>query len=424
MRSFSRMGVGAVGLLGSIVALGGCSEQHVAQMMPGPGPTPTGELTYYKDVLPIARRSCQGCHAPDGIAPFSLLTTSYDEAKLHADKIAQNVQDRIMPPWMPDPSCGSFVDDRRLPDADIQTLVDWVAGGALEGDPATAPPGGDAVAQHLDTVSATLAPEGVYTPVGDPNDPNKLDDYHCIIIDPKLDADQDVIATEVIPGVVREVHHVILYTVPAADAQAKDASTPEPGWTCFGGPGTGGSFSSLGSLGGWVPGMPPTHYPDTTGIHLKKGDVIVMQVHYNLLNGPPLPDQTVVKLQYASAPVAKRAVFFPAYNLGFSIPPHAENYVSTNTQNVPVTVQAWGVTPHMHTKGNQISLKTADKCLVDVPKWDFHWQQTYFYQQPVTLTQGEAATISCNWTNPTDSAVTFGEATTDEMCLAFLYVTF
>jgi hypothetical protein len=421
MSKLGWMSVSALCLIGFST---GCSEQHMAQMGQGPDPVAGGELTYYKDVLPIARRSCQGCHTPDGIAPFSLLSTSYAEAKDHAQKIAQNVQDRIMPPWMPDPSCGSFVDDRRLPDADIKTLVDWVAGGAIEGDPATTPPGGDAVAQHLDTVSATLEPAGVYTPIGDPNDPSKLDDYHCMIIDPKLAADQDVIATEVIPGVVREVHHVIMYTAPAADAKAKDDSTPEPGWTCFGGPGIGGNFSNLGMLGGWVPGMPPTKYPATTGIHLKQGDVIVMQVHYNLLNGPPLPDHTAIKLQYSPAPVDKRAVFFPAYDFGFSIPPHAEGYVSTASQNVPINVQAWGIIPHMHTLGRQISVKTPSTCLVDVSKWDFHWQQGYFYTQPISLAQGETATISCNWSNPTDNTVTFGEGTTDEMCLAFLYVTF
>ena len=400
----------------------GCSSQPMAQMTPFQDPGSDAPITWYMDVLPIARASCQGCHADGGIAPFSM--TRYDDAKAKADLIAQHVEDRTMPPWMPDPSCGDFLDDRRLPDDQVKTLLDWVSTGAQEGDPADAPPGGDAVAQHLEDASATLMPDGVYTPVGDPNDPTKLDDYHCTIIDPKLDVDQDVIATEVVPGVVREVHHVILFTVPAADAQAKDATTPEAGWTCFGGPETGGNFQSLGSLGGWVPGMPPTHFPATTGIHLKKGDVIVMQVHYNLLNGPPLPDRTIIKLAYSPTPVEKQALFFPAYNLGFSIPPHAESYDSSATQNVPIDVQAWGVLPHMHTLGKHISLKTADKCLVDVPKWDFHWQQQYFYKQPISLSAGEAATISCNWSNPTDNTVTFGESTSDEMCLAFLYVTF
>jgi hypothetical protein len=404
-------------------ALGGCASQPMASMVPfDDGPTTDGQVTWNRDVLPIARKACQGCHIKDGIAPFSM--ASYTEAKDKADLIAQHVQDKTMPPWMPDPSCGSFVDDRRLPDAEIKTLVDWVAGGALEGDPATAPPGGDAVPQHLDKVSATLEPDAVYTPIGDPNDPNKLDDYHCTIIDPKLDADQDVVAVEVEPGVVREVHHVILFTVPAADAHNKDASTPEAGWTCFGGPETGGSFASMGSLGGWVPGMPPTYFPATTGIHLKKGDVIVMQVHYNLLNGPPLPDMTTIRLKYADTPVEKRALFYPAYNVGFAVPPHAEGYKSEVSQNVPLDVQAWGITPHMHTQGKHISLKSSSSCLVDVPDWNFHWQQTYFYQSPITLKAGEPVSLSCTWNNTTGNTLTFGEATTDEMCLAFMYVTF
>ena len=30
-----------------------------------------GSLTYYKDVLPIAQKNCQGCHRPGQIGPFS-----------------------------------------------------------------------------------------------------------------------------------------------------------------------------------------------------------------------------------------------------------------------------------------------------------------------------------------------------------------
>ncbi len=349
--------------------------------------------------------------------------TSYTESKDHVELIGKKVAAREMPPWMPAPECGSFVDDRRLSDAEMKTLVDWVATGAVEGNPADAPPGGDAVAQHLESADVTLMPPTVYTPVGDPNDPKKLDDYHCQIVDPALAADRDVIGFEVIPGVPREVHHVILYTASAAAAQQADAATPEQGWTCFGGPGTSGS--SLGALGGWVPGMPPTHYPATTGIRLKQGDVIVMQVHYNLLNGPPLPDRTTVKLDYSDAPVEKLAQIYPAADLGFVIPPHSEGYSTTVSQAIPLTAQVWGITPHMHTLGQRITVKTDSQCLIDIPKWDFHWQQSYFYDAPQGLTvhKGEKATLTCTWSNPRDTAVRWGESTSDEMCLAFFYTT-
>jgi hypothetical protein len=33
-----------------------------------------GPVTFYKDVLPILQKNCQGCHRPGNIAPMSFLT--------------------------------------------------------------------------------------------------------------------------------------------------------------------------------------------------------------------------------------------------------------------------------------------------------------------------------------------------------------
>jgi len=397
-------------------SLGGCADQKMAAIAPYTD-TSNGQLTWYRDVLPIARQHCQGCHSPDGIGPFSMM--SYADIEPEIDKIGMNVAARIMPPWMPDPSCGSFVDDRRLSDDDMNTITQWVAEGGLAGDPSQAPTGGDAMAQHLATVSATLMPDTVYTPNGDPNDPNKLDDYHCFILDPKLTSDQTLIGYEIEPDVTREVHHVILYPAKPDKAAAADAATPEAGWTCFGGSGAGGNTV----LGGWAPGMPPVNFPTDTGVQMNAGDVIVMQVHYNLLNGPPLPDRTIARLQYADGPVSKLAQIVPAVDATFNIPAHTNGYTDSISQAIPVDIQVWGVLPHMHTLGKHISVKTDSACLVDIPNWDFHWQQLYFYNQPVTVKAGESATLSCTWNNPRDTSVQWGEGTTDEMCVSFSYIT-
>jgi hypothetical protein len=77
-----------------------------------------------------------------------------------------------------------------------------------------------------------------------------------------------------------------------------------------------------------------------------------------------------------------------------------------------------------------------EKVLLDVPQWDFHWQGAYELQQPVPVKSGDSVTVTCTWDNtaahqpelrgvraaPHD--VYWGEKTTDEMCLGFLYVTF
>ncbi len=42
----------------------------------------------------------------------------------------------------------------------------------------------------------------------------------------------------------------------------------------------------------------------------------------------------------------------------------------------------------MHTKGRRVTVKAGDSCLVDIPSWDFHWQQAYLFSTPVPITVG------------------------------------
>ena len=148
-----------------------------------------------------------------------------------------------------------------------------------------------------------------------------------------------------------------------------------------------------------------------------------MQVHYNLAAGPSAPDTTRVKMQLARGPVAKPAAILPLANLGFSIPAGAIGYTSTIQVAAPASGVLWGVIPHMHTKGRRVTVKAGNTCLVDIPAWDFHWQQSYFFTTPLPLTVGTQLSLSCTWDNPTASAVTWGEKTTDEMCLNYVYAT-
>src|SRR5690349_835784 len=102
--------------------------------------SPVGrQLTFTKDVAPIVQKSCQGCHRPGSIGPFSLLT--WEDARPWARSIKDRVSRRQMPPWHVDKAVGirKFKDDPSLTDAEIQTIVDWVDAGAPKGNPADLP---------------------------------------------------------------------------------------------------------------------------------------------------------------------------------------------------------------------------------------------------------------------------------------------
>jgi len=390
----------------SLTALAACTN---ASTTPDAG----APVAYYPDIQALTQQHCQSCHLPGGVAPFPLLT--YDDAKAEHAALAAAVQARRMPPWMPSDSCLALKGVRSLTDAEITTFVDWSAQGAPEGDPSKAvaftPPDG-----ALAWVDLTLQPPAAYTP-----NSARTDDYHCFLLDPGLSADQYLIGLDIVPEQRQLVHHVLLFAATQADAQAADNAEPGPGWTCFGGPGLSNAQPRL--LGGWVPGSSATTFPATTGIQMKAGEVVVMQVHYNLANGSVAPDRTLARLQLARGPVAKPAALLPLYDLFFSIPPNATGYSASASGASPVSGLLWGVAPHMHVKGRKISVQAGSSCLVDVPAWDFRWQQIYFFQSPLPISAGTLVTLSCVWDNPTASAVTWGEGTADEMCLSYLYAT-
>ncbi len=376
------------------------------------GTSDAGVVTWYKDVLPIAQERCQGCHVAGGIGSFPMMTYS-DVVPLWHGSMASQTATKRMPPWMPTQSaaCPAIENSRSLTPAEIDTFANWHLQGAPEGNPADAPPPRDG-GTGLPWVDAAVDQGFDYTPQA-----GLTDDYHCFVIDPGLTANQYVIGFDIKPGVRAEVHHIILYTTTAAEAAAQN--TTGTGWTCFGGTGTSGTPQMLG---GWAPGTPVTQFPATTGIAFNTGRVIVMQVHYNNAHGYS-PDRTTVKLQYAKTPVAKVATMVPFPDNNFSIPPNAVGYTHSQSYPSPLAGKIWGVFPHMHTLGKKIGVTLNTACMVDIQSWDFHWQQMYFFKTPVAIALGNTIKLSCTWDNPSTNTITWGEKTTDEMCLNYFYVT-
>src|SRR5262252_9045006 len=98
------------------------------------------QVTFTKDVALILYRSCIRCHRPDEIASMSLLT--YNDARSWARAIKERVVKREMPLWFLDKTVGiqKYQNDPSLTDEEIATIVKWVDGGALQGNPAEMPP--------------------------------------------------------------------------------------------------------------------------------------------------------------------------------------------------------------------------------------------------------------------------------------------
>lgn len=389
--------------------------------------------TWSDSVAAVVGQRCVSCHHQGGAAPFALET--YEAAAPMAGAIADAVAAGRMPPWLPNPDCRHFEAERLMPAAEREVLAAWAAAGA---------PAGDATTLALDPAevvdpgppSVIASPLEAYAP-----DPARPDDYRCFPLDAAFPAETYVVGTHVLPDVVPIVHHVLVYVVPEerlADMQALDDRDPGPGYTCYGGTDLG----NVGPMAAWVPGYQPQRFPEGVAAVIPAGSRLIMQVHYNTLSAESEPDLTGIHLWTSESPPTLALRSRPLANLGIEIP--AGEAESTHTMEInqngrePWTIV--GVGPHMHLLGRSIRVDAitaqGETCLVDIPRWNFNWQQNYRFlpEEPVVLQPAEKLRLTCVFDNSPENQpvingeqlpprdVTWGEGTQDEMCLAFINV--
>src|SRR5262245_31210447 len=325
--------------------------------------------TFSGEVVRILQSRCQTCHRPGEHAPFSLLT--YRDALDKKDDIRDAVKGRVMPPWKPVPGFGDFVEPRRLPDAELATLVRWIEAGAPEGDPAQLPP--PIVfpkGWRLGAPDHVLELPEPYTVAA-----RASDVYRCFVIPTSFPEDRWVTKAEWAPGDRKIVHHILSYIDTTSAAEALDRADPGPGYSCFGGPG----FQPSGGLSGWAPGIQPRVMPDGVGMLLPKGARVVVQMHYNNDAPESRTDRTRLGLHFAKAPIEKRQRGLAVLNRTFTIPPGERHHEVRASLTVPRDLHANAITPHMHLLGREMKVTATYpdgtvKPLIHVDDWDFNWQ--------------------------------------------------
>jgi len=131
---------------------------------------------------------------------------------------------------------------------------------------------------------------------------------------------------------------------------------------------------------------------------------------------------------------------------------------STLPPAVLVGLRLWSIGTHMHYVGTGMRIEIdrsrrtgllakgepMRECLIETPRWDFHWQRGYAYDAPMdglpTASAGDVLHLRCKYDNSMDNPhvrealneqrltapreVKLGENTLDEMCLGVFGVAF
>lgn len=374
---------------------------------------PTLSPTYSRDVAPILFKNCTACHRPGEIGPMSLLT--YRDARPWAKSIATRVAAGTMTPWHADPATGEFLNDRRLTDAEKETIARWVVAGAPEGDPQDLPAAPRyAEGWMIGQPDAVLSMREDY-----PIPSSGTVAYQYFEVPTDFAADKWVQAFEVRPGNRAVVHHVIVYTRPpesdAPPQRSQSGRRPTPTFTFAEGmeiPAgqTGGpelppdqrkpigpndrpAPKRLGpSIGAYVPGTSSRVYRPGTAVRLVAGSTIVFQMHYTT-TGQPTTDRTSIGLVFAKEPPKTELRGTALINGAFEIPAGDPSYRVDAEMTFNRDVTLWGMLPHTHVRGKRWSYDVVypdgrSETILSVPKYDFEWQTDYIFKNPLKLPKG------------------------------------
>jgi mono/diheme cytochrome c family protein len=430
----------------SIAAAAGLWMVTFASGVGGQAPDATLRVegpTFSRDVAPILYQNCANCHRPGEIAPMSLL--SYKDARPWARAIRDRVSAGTMPPWHADPAYGQFANDRRLNDADKDTILRWVDGGAPEGNPADLP-GAPRYAEGWQIGQ----PDAVFTMDEDyPIPAGGTVEYKYFQVKTNFTEDKWVRAIESRPGNRAVVHHVIVFArdpkpAPKPAATAQPAPKPTPTFMFAEGmdepdnpdaeakkkaplndrpaPKQIGAY-----LGGFAPGQTVRVYAPGTAIRLPAGAVLTFQMHYTT-NGTATSDRSKIGVLFANEPPSREVKITALMNQNFTIPAGATAQRVDADVTLTRDVTLWSMLPHTHVRGRRWEYQATYpdgrvETILAVPKYDFNWQTEYVFKEPLKLPRGTKIHASAwydnssnNRSNPDPAAdVHWGDQTWEEM---------
>lgn len=384
--------------------------------------------TWSDDVATIFYEKCAKCHHTGGVGPFPL--TTHAEVSPLATIIHDAVQQDEMPPWPPNNDYQQYVHDRSLTAAEKTTVLDWITNGTPEGTPGNTPP-------PPVFSSGSVLGNGdleVQIPVYTSQALSTGDDYVCFAMPSNLPSDRIIRAVEIIPGNREIVHHALIYLDPAGN------STTDLSGDC------GGPNSQTASLiMGYTPGSSPMTLPSVgplkLGIPMPANSQVFFAMHYPEGSFGEQDSTKVIFHFYPPGETGIREVFAAPLlqNWSMVIPPNTFTPVDAQypagTAGVTSDFSILSVFPHMHLLGHDMKVYGVKQNLdtiplIDVPHWDFEWQDFYFFkniqkaEQGTTLyATGQYDNTTGNLHNPNNPPITVnaGLNTSDEMFLTYFH---
>ena len=398
--------------------------------------------TFTRDVLPIFQKSCQDCHRPGQMAPFSLL--DYESARPWVRSIKEKVANRYMPPWHLDRTIGEYDPDPSLSDEQIAIIVKWVDNGSPKGDAKDAP--APRVFPAKDTWQFGEEPDLIVTspPITVPG--VGPDMYPEPEAPTGMTEDRYIKWIQVMPGDTQVVHHTLVFAVQDVPSNGMPII---PGLNLSSGGGRGGpSIRALtrqenggarivtSMLTEYARGNDGDIFDDGQAKMLAAGSSLRWQFHYHPNGKTTVTDRTRVGIKFYPKgwqPKHLISTMALASPETLAIPPGDPAARSDSYFPLAGPARLLSYQPHMHYRGKRMVLEAIlptgqVQTLTDVNRFTWTWQITYPYKNRPAFPKGTVLhsiayhdNSAANKENPDPTAfVGWGDRTVDEMNIGWL----
>lgn len=366
--------------------------------------------TWSGAIARLFHRRCVSCHREGEAAPFAL--TDYHEVAGWAGMIREVVNQRRMPPWHASPEFGKFRNDCRLGEDEIRLINQWVEGGVPQGDPAELPATPEfAVGWQIGEPDQVVPMAKRAFPV-----PAKGTlDYQYFEADPGFTEDKWICAAECRAGQRGVVHHIIVGIAGEGDFGEGVHDRVQSDW-----------------IAAAAPGSPPMVLPAGYAKRVPAGAKLIFQMHYTP-NGTAVEDLSSIGLKFADpATLTHQVVTLKAMNDRFEIPPRTGDHPVKARFRFSQAAELISLFPHMHLRGKAFRYTAVfpggeREVLLDIPRYDFNWQNGYELDQPRLIPAGTRFECEARFDNSADNianpdpdqTVRWGDQTWEEMMIGY-----
>ena len=378
---------------------------------------------------------------------MSLIT--YQDARPWARSIRERVSTRQMPPWHIDPSVGvqKFKNDMSLSEAQIDTIVRWVDGGAVQGDPKDLPPAKPLVTNNeWQAVMNGYGPPDLviksseYTMPAQHQDVWYRPESTIPITEPRW-----IRMVEMRPTSLKGrkiIHHSVAYQVldPSNTDSVSLGTLNGPTSTT---PSAADLVNRRPMIMEWAIGKGFDRYREGTGKLVVPGETISWDQHIHAV-GEEIASGTELGIWfYPKGQEPKKRSYLIGFtgidrNRMLDIPPnsiaHTEGFTVLKENTLITNFQ-----PHFHLRGKAMKVEAilpdgGRQVLSYIGNFNFNWMTNYIYDDDAApvLPKGTVIQVSAfydntkaNKNNPDpEQWVGYGDRTVDEMAHAWMNVVY